>query len=125
MRDVARHDYEKFFNDEIRYRKELGYPPFTRITLLEFSGTTEEPVRKSAEDAALLLRKSCGQPAVMGPSPAAIPRIRDRFRWHVVIRIQRAGDPSGDFLSGRLGAVDAQRRTGVRMTIDTDPQSLM
>ncbi len=60
MRDVARHDYRKFYDDEIRYRKDLGYPPFTRITLLEYSGEKEEEVRKEAEAAAAVLRKSCG-----------------------------------------------------------------
>ncbi|HLB00465.1 MAG TPA: primosomal protein N', partial [Bacteroidota bacterium] len=48
IRDVAMHDYRKFFEDELRYRKELSYPPFTRITLLEFSGENEDGVGRTA-----------------------------------------------------------------------------
>ncbi|HLF15034.1 MAG TPA: primosomal protein N', partial [Bacteroidota bacterium] len=116
MQDVARHDYRKFFDDETRYRKDLGYPPFTRITLLEFSGEKEKDVRRAAVEAATIVRKSCGAAAVMGPSPAAIPRIRNRFRWHVVIKTARGGKPPDSVFP---------RRPGVRLTIDADPQSLM
>jgi primosomal protein N' len=61
----------------------------------------------------------------MGPAPAAIARIRDRFRWHVVLKVPREADPSGSVISRHIAAVPAAGRGGVRMTIDTDPQSLM
>jgi primosomal protein N' (replication factor Y) len=125
MLDVARHDYRKFFDDELRYRKDLGYPPFTRITLLEYSGEKEEDVRRAAEGAAAALKKSGAPGSVMGPSPAAIPRIRNRFRWHVVLKVPRGADPSGAVVSRHIAAIPPGRRGGVRMTIDTDPQSLM
>jgi primosomal protein N' (replication factor Y) len=125
MVDVAKHDYRGFFEDELRYRKELGYPPFTRITLLEFSGEDEGEVRASAEAAAAALKKSRAPGGVMGPAPAAIARIRDRFRWHVVLKVPREADPSGSVISRHIAAVPAAGRGGVRMTIDTDPQSLM
>jgi primosomal protein N' (replication factor Y) len=125
MLDVARHDYRKFYDDEIRYRKDLGYPPFTRITLLEFTGAKEEEVRHAAGEAAAALRKRGVPGTLMGPSPAAIVRIRDRFRWHIVIKTPRESDPSGALITGRLAEAILPRRGSVRMTIDADPQSLM
>ena len=125
MLDVARHDYRKFFDDELRYRKELGYPPFSRITLLEFSGEKVGDVRFAAEGAAAALKKSGAPGGVMGPAPAAIPRIRNRFRWHVVLKVPRGADPSGSVVSRHIAALPAPGKGGVRMTIDTDPQSLM
>lgn len=124
MLDVARHDYRKFFEDELRYRRQLGYPPFTRITLVEFTGEDEEEVRRAATRAASALRESGGPGGVMGPAPAAIQRIRNRHRWHVVLKVPREADPSGSVVSRRLAAMPRTPR-GVRTTIDTDPQSLM
>ena len=32
------HDYHAFYNEEISYRKELGYPPYSRISNIRISG---------------------------------------------------------------------------------------
>lgn len=122
---AARHDYAGFFEDEMRYRKELGYPPFTRITLLEFSGEKEEEVRKAASAAAAALRPALGTAAVMGPAPASIARVRNRFRWHVVVKMPKGKDPGGELLARRLAPLASGARGGVRLTIDVDPQSMM
>jgi len=125
IRDVAMHDYRKFFEDELRYRKELSYPPFTRITLLEFSGENEDGVGRTARACLKALRESVPGVPLLGPAPAVIPRIRDRFRWHILLKMPKDLDPSGSVLEAGLRGLPRPSGGRVRMTIDTDPQNLM
>jgi len=125
IRDVGAHDYRKFFDDELRYRKELLYPPFSRITLLEFSGENEEEVGRSARACLKELHDSLPDMPVLGPAPAVIAKIRDRFRWHIILKMPKDTDPSGLILEDRLRRLRRPAAGRVRMTIDTDPQNLM
>jgi len=122
--DVAAHDYRKFFEDELRFRRELFYPPFSRITLLEFSGPDGAEVERAARAAMKTVRAALPGMPVLGPAPAVIPRIRNRFRWHIILKMAKESDPSGSLLEGTLRGI-ARPAGAVRMTIDTDPQNLM
>ncbi len=42
-----------FYNEELEARKELDYPPFSRLVLIETKGEDEEKVRELAERFAL------------------------------------------------------------------------
>jgi len=125
IRDVAAHDYRRFFDDEMRYRKELFYPPFSRITLIEFSGEKEGEVGDAARSCYRDLRKFLPETPVLGPAPAVIARIRDRFRWHVILKMPKDHDRSGSVLEDTLRRLRRPSGGRVRMTIDTDPQNLM
>ena len=68
---ARRHDFNGFFEQELEFREQLKYPPFSRVALLTLKGRNEDKVRFSAEH----LRKvveSTVQPSLLksydGPS---------------------------------------------------------
>jgi primosomal protein N' (replication factor Y) (superfamily II helicase) len=133
LKHVLLHDFKNFYKEELEYRRELDYPPFSRIVLIEFTGGRENEVlhhaRKFSE---FLLHSAKEQFRVLGPADAAIPKIKNQFRKHVVVKDLRDKDPSGASLRSALSTAKQQydaaglgkdRRT--TMTIDVDPQGMM
>ena len=130
LKHVLTHDYQGFYAEEIAYRKELSYPPFSRIVLLEFKGKQEQQVQQRAREYADFLRKESDGRSfeVLGPADAAIPKIKNLFRKHVVIKSFREKDPGGAILRAALQrarhAIEPTK-SGVITTIDADPQGMM
>ncbi|NMC73960.1 MAG: primosomal protein N' [Geobacteraceae bacterium] len=87
---AAAHDYEGFFDDEISFREEAGYPPFSRLALVNLSCTAEQPVEQAALEAAAMLREMRrvmnARVEILGPAPAPLAKVRGRFRWQILLK---------------------------------------
>jgi primosomal protein N' (replication factor Y) len=129
LRHVVDHDVKKFFEEEMEGRKELAYPPFSRLALVETKGPNEPEVQKHSERFARLLKLSNGMLTVLGPAPAVIAKINNQYRWHIIIKSPKTTDPSGAHLHAVLQkaliAYEQSAKSSVRLTIDVDPVGLM
>ncbi|OGW18954.1 MAG: primosomal protein N', partial [Nitrospinae bacterium RIFCSPLOWO2_12_FULL_47_7] len=86
---VCNHDYEEFYKTEIQFRKRLNYPPFTRMVSLEIESENESLAEQLAQKLKKMLsgkitRKSGIE--LLGPSRAALYRINNKFRQHIILR---------------------------------------
>jgi primosomal protein N' (replication factor Y) len=124
---AIRHDVDGFVERELRDRKELGYPPFSRMALVRVDAIDEHAARLACEELARIARSTeparSGTVQVVGPAPAPIARIRNRHRFRVMLR---ASERSA--LRLVLAAVERTRTTlarGVRSSIDVDPVQLL
>ena len=73
---VQSQDYDSFFQRELESRRQLGYPPFTRLALVRLSGPEEEPVAREARRLAAALenlRTGDARPALPGADSGAGP----------------------------------------------------
>ncbi len=86
---AATHDLDTFYEEELAWRAEHGYPPFSRLVRLLFSHTNAafaaEEARRLAEE---LRTRAAGVPGIRidGPMPPQVPRIRGRHRWSILLR---------------------------------------
>ena len=48
IRCATNYDFEKFYENELNFRKELNYPPFSQLVSLTIKGASENNVRKDA-----------------------------------------------------------------------------
>ncbi len=119
--------YEKFFLQESALRQGLLYPPASR--LIKFECTSED--EKQAEAAALFCKDTLVRhlPAesgrILGPAPAGIAKIRNRYRYHVLVKLI-SGKLSPQFIKQMSDDITARfRSAGVVFMIDVDPQNLM
>ncbi len=88
---ASTHDYLAFYNQEIEYRHQFGYPPFSRLVRLLYGHTNSFLCQKEAERASRLLlaerdREGIPDLSLIGPVPAFISRIRGRYWWQLVVR---------------------------------------
>jgi primosomal protein N' (replication factor Y) len=133
LKHVLFHDFKNFYKEELEYRRELDYPPFSRIVLIEFTGGRENEVQHHARKFADFLLSGAKELfRVLGPADAAIPKIKNQFRKHVVVKDLRDKDPAGAGLRGALHKARQQYEAAglskdrrITMTIDVDPQGMM
>lgn len=133
LKHVLLHDFKNFYKEELEYRRELDYPPFSRVVLIEFTGGRENEVQHHAKKfAEFLLHNARDSFRVLGPADAAIPKIKNQFRKHIVAKDLRDKDPSGTIIRTALTkALDQYDAAGLSkdrrttMTIDVDPQGMM
>ncbi|MHB9027593.1 MAG: hypothetical protein ACYC9O_02370 [Candidatus Latescibacterota bacterium] len=87
---ACRHDYETFAAAELESRREVGFPPFSRLILLEL--TSEDPaglMASAGEVAALLAEHAPPETEVLGPVEAPVARVRGKYRAHVLLKTLR------------------------------------
>ena len=85
---AARQDYDAFYDGEIRMRRIRREPPFADLFTLTVSGLEEGAVLRAAtalRDAlrAEVLRGGRGREEVVGPAPAPVLKVNNRYRYRV------------------------------------------
>lgn len=121
------HDYTGMYAREMELRKSLGYPPFSRIINIKIEGKEERNVRNTASSLEKLARKfqKKSQPEILGPAPAPLMRLRDRYRWQILLKGGKLELLHG-FLSNLEGDIASLSKAGkVKITVDVDPEYMM
>ncbi len=120
---AKRHDYPSFITQELNYRRQLHYPPFSRLARVLVEGKKEEAVVAKARDLGDRIRPGAeGLGAeLLGPVPAPISHLRGQCRWHLLLKAPRA-DTIHLLLDPIRSEVGHKR---VAVTIDVDPISLL
>ncbi len=132
IRHAAQQNFKNFYVEELKYREELDYPPFSHLLLVEFKGGNEKEVARHAERFSQLLRKLNSHFTILGPTPAVLSRLGGQYRWHILIKDLKRKDRSGRFARDALRkALDAYRNSAlgksraVKLIVDVDPQGMM
>lgn len=121
---AARHqDYPRFIRREMELRRELMYPPFARMALVRIEGAESAKVSGEATRIAALLADSAKAESmrVLGPAPAPIERIKQRYRWQVLVKARERHE-----LRAMLAGIASDPvRDGVSISIDIDPLNML
>ncbi len=119
-------DYEGFYDREIRFRGAMNYPPFT---ILINCLVQDEDLTKAKSYASELARElaaaSSGRAMrVLGPAPAPLARIKNKYRWQVLVKARVRADARDalDLAMERLNEREIPTRA---ISIEIDPVSLM
>ncbi len=117
LQAAAAQDVEAFYQRELKYRRRMGYPPFSRLLRLEFRHLDAAEAERRAAALAEQIRSWLEEAAqreteIIGPAPAFFSRLQGRYRWQIVLR----GPDPASLLRGR-------RLPGWR--VEVDPVSLL
>lgn len=124
------HDFTKFFKGEILERRELSYPPFGRLVCILFNGEHESRVKQAASDFEKALKTQQGPFQILGPAASPIPKIKKKYRWQILLKINKNRDAGGNKIreaiqNARELFESGKRQRGVRVAIDVDPVSIL
>lgn len=132
LKHVMNHNFLGFYSEEISERYNLKYPPFSRITLIEIKGENESEVIRTINKFYQYLNEEKGNLILLGPSEAAIPKIKKNYRWHILIKDMKSYDPSGKHLHSILSKVltnflknENFKSKNIKLIIDVDPVGIM
>jgi primosomal protein N' (replication factor Y) len=126
LQAAATHDFARFADAELAGRRELGYPPFSRLILLRLEGPEATRVEQLARDAVRSLRERAdGRFTVLGPTAAPLERLRQRYRFQLLVR-GRNGSVLRRAVAAALPDLRAAARTAdVRLIVDVDPYNML
>ena len=129
VRHALSHDFLSFVREELGHRRSPIYPPFVSIANVVVSGTEQSATADAMIAAArwiqaLVTRAGLKDVVLVGPAPCPIDRIKDRWRWHLLIKSTRAGAMT------RVARYIAERCpvpkvAEMRLVVDRDPVSLL
>jgi primosomal protein N' (replication factor Y) len=127
VRAARDQDYSRFMRRELELRRELGYPPFARMALVRVEGEHAGHVSGLASKVAALLARSTsgGSMRILGPAPAPIERIKQRYRWQIVVKSERLDELRRTLTVMRTQVVAEAERNDVHVAIDLDPVNMM
>ena len=129
VRCAVAHDYTGFVRQELEGRSIPAYPPNVRLANIVFSGLTEVATANLATAATTWLnglarKRPMPGITIVGPAPCPVERIKNRWRWHVLIKAEHPAELT------RLGRYFLERfrvpnEAQLRMTLDRDPVALL
>jgi primosomal protein N' (replication factor Y) len=114
---AADHNYQAFYQQEMEYRRKLGYPPFARLVRLEYrhidASQAEAAARRLADQIKFWLAvEERRATELIGPAPCFFSRMAGQHRWQIVLR---GTDPASLLKNKPLGD----------WRIEVDPVSLL
>jgi primosomal protein N' (replication factor Y) len=127
--DLAKtHDFETFAKVETAFRRELGYPPFGRLAALRLSSRDENKVDAAARELFITLKNArdtqkSSQVTMLGPVPAPLPFVQNRYHWRILLRAPRQDQIRG-LLTPIIPKIEAPP-SGVRIHLDIDPMTML
>jgi primosomal protein N' (replication factor Y) len=120
---AVKQDYKGFYDQEIKFREELKYPPFSRFANLIISDTDSGTVRQQAQAIADSFRMYLPEEIeLIGPAPAPLSKLRNSYRWHIALRAPVDVPLSEIVRNGLSNLTTAHRR---HVSVDIDPQSMV
>jgi primosomal protein N' (replication factor Y) len=125
---VLKHDYERFYAQELAHRRALGYPPVGRLVRVLVTGTDEAETRRASEELARLVSSAGAngpgcELEVLGPAPAPLARLRGRYRYQLLVK-----GAAGSQLHGAaetLAKATAGLSSPLQASVDVDPVSML
>lgn len=127
-------DYKNFYNTEMPLRKEFKYPPFINLINILIYGENNSKVVEISKKVYNIIEASVRKVYkdnfnnnISGPYPAALERIKNNFRWQILLKIR---DEELDNFKVLIKEVCISNKyklelDGVKISIDINPSSLL
>jgi primosomal protein N' (replication factor Y) (superfamily II helicase) len=127
IRAAKDQDYARFMRRELELRRDLMYPPFARLAMVRVEGAEPQLVRRAAEAVAKSLAKDSTPEGlrVLGPAPAPIERIKQRYRWQVMIKSRELKPMRAAIAAMRAEVGPSADRDDIYLAIDIDPVRML
>ncbi|MGR9050218.1 primosomal protein N' [Halobacillus faecis] len=124
---ASQYDYEQFFNEEMKLRKAFRYPPYFFLTLFTISHPNQLKVQEVTQKITMFMQqKLSDQSYVLGPTPSALTRINNRYRYQCMIKYKKEPEQR-KFVERILHYYEDEMKqeNGLQITVDFQPYQLM
>jgi primosomal protein N' (replication factor Y) len=128
FRHLVKHDYDGFMGEELKVRRQLGYPPYARLALASCSARDEAKLRVFMEEWTGTIRRALSGKGVnvLGPAPPVVARVKNRYREQILIKgpLSQADKDLALDLYRRIVERRGFSRT-IDLRWDVDPESFL
>ena len=119
-------NYDEFYRREIVFRKTMHYPPFSALINVLIRDKDHDRANGTASAFARKLRSAARDSGirVLGPAPAPISRIKNEYRYQVLIKAQ-SRSRAREALDVAMDRVIADGHNPRSISVEVDPMNLM
>jgi primosomal protein N' (replication factor Y) len=121
IRHACRQDYAGFFEEEIRFRRAMRYPPAVALVNVVIKGRTLDAAMQDAGDVVRTLRSGGAPYKVLGPATAPLSRLKGEHRAQFFMK----GTHRAAMRQALVLALDARPEIRRRAIVDVDPMSVL
>ena len=112
-------DYLRFYNEEMKIRRVLKYPPYYNLCLIRVSGKDYDKVYDEASKISVYLKNNI-KDIVLGPSSASVPKINNIYYVQIIIKFKN----TKDIINNLMFIKDRYKKGNVDVLIDLNPIKL-
>jgi primosomal protein N' (replication factor Y) (superfamily II helicase) len=121
---AATHDFKGFYAREIDFRRAMRYPPFAALANVLLRSEKQDEAMRMSGEIAHLLTPPPENTRVLGPAEAPVPRLKNEFRYQLLIKANSRKTLNAALKSLREYALQ-QKWSPTALVIDVDPLSLL
>lgn len=128
---AAEQNYEAFYDSEILTRRLMVYPPYCNIATVVFNGDDRAVTEDAANSFftsvknAVSLGYSSVKLRLLGPTPAAVPKVNNSYRYKIIVKYKNSKD-FRDMMNEVLGDFyKSPFSKKVSAFIDVNPDSII
>ncbi len=111
---ASTHDYRSFYEEEMKIRKDLKYPPYYNLCLIKVSGTDYKEVQNNAKKIAIYMKNELdGRAIILGPTSANIPRINNTYYLNIILKYKKT-----DYIIESLNFIRNEYKVNRKINLD-------
>ena len=116
-------NYKMFYDEEIKFRKLLKYPPFCDIIKIEINDINKNQIVSTSTQIYdnLVKQNENNIMEIYKPMPAPIDKIKNRYRWRIIIRCRF----SNTIIDKVNDSIIDIKGVNTRITVDVNPNSMI
>jgi primosomal protein N' (replication factor Y) (superfamily II helicase) len=123
IRFAAEQNYARFYEKELEFRRLMRYPPFSALANVLVRAEKQEDALLMSGTLAELLKEPGEGMKVMGPAEAPVPRLKNEFRYQMLIKA-RSRPRLNEMLQRLQQHALKERWPATALVVDVDPLSL-
>lgn len=127
--NVREHNYYNFYRNTIKSREDAGFPPFSRIALIEVKSKVYEECRHTANEIHALLKGFMYSEYLFIGSviQPLISKVKDKYRFHIIVKSSKKTDINGRLMIDAFRHVkeNIKQSKSVKITYDIDSYSFI
>lgn len=126
LRHATAQDYRGFYDEEIRHRRNLGFPPFVALALLLIRHKSSARALATAQQLRTFLNEANRENAcrILGPAPAPFARLRGDYRIQLLVK-SRSRKQMRAVIDNAIKNFEAAGNDSRSITLEVDPVSMM
>jgi len=126
IQHACKQEIKKSYTSMMKERKELYYPPYSRLIKILFVGKNENKTEKKAQTFFSKLNKNKNI-IILGPSPAPIEYLNEYWRYQILIKCKKTyWQKFHDWINANIPMTEFENQNkSVKIKIDVDTTSIL
>ncbi|MBU8933901.1 MAG: primosomal protein N' [candidate division Zixibacteria bacterium] len=122
-------DYESFYKSVIESRRDLSFPPFSRLVNIILSSGDEKKLEEIARTFSDNMREKLASSGVsatlLGPAPCPLYFLRKKFRRNLLLKTNQVVKLTRMLTAWELDQPRFGLPTAIKVNVDVDPDDMM